>query len=181
MGKQLELLKEAAPRIVRVAIWWDMDLPQFSLSWAAPLETAARKLGLQIQSPIQVLDRGSVEGAFATMQRQRADALFVAIGGPTTSYRTHVAEFALREGLPTVSAFKAFTEAGGLLSYGPDFPELYRRAALYVDKILKGANPGDLPIELPTKYELALNLKTAKALRLTIPQSLLIRADEVIQ
>ena len=96
-------------------------------------------------------------------------------------YRAHVAAVALRNRLPTVAAFKEFTEAGGLLSYGPDFPILYRRAASYVDRILKGTPPGDIPIELPAKYELAINLKTAKALGLTIPKSMLLRADEVIQ
>jgi putative ABC transport system substrate-binding protein len=180
-GKQLELLKEAAPGISRIAVWWDMEMTIFSQSWAVPLETAARKLGLQIQPPVQVLARDGVEGAFATMKQQRADALLVAIGGPTYGYRADVAAVALRNRLPTVAAFKEFTEAGGLLSYGPDFSSIYRRAASYVDRILKGTPPGDLPIELPTKYELAINLKTAKALGLTISQSLLLRADEVIR
>lgn len=180
-GKQLELLKEAAPGISRIAIWWDIQMTIFHQSWAVPLETAARKLALQIQPPVQVLARDGVEGAFATMKQQRADAVLVVSGGPTFEYYQAVADTAVRNRLPTVAALKAFTAAGGLLSYGPDLPAIYRRAASYVDRILKGTPPGELPIELPTKYELAINLKTAKALGLTIPQSLLLRADEVIQ
>jgi len=105
----------------------------------------------------------------------------VALGGPTHDYRALVATEALRARLPTVSAFRSFTEAGGLMSYGPDFPGIYRRAATYVDRILKGTPPGELPIELPTKYELVINLKTAKVLGLTISQALLLRADKVIE
>jgi len=180
-GKQLELLKEAAPGIVRVAVWWDQDLEQFQKTWVTPLAIAANKLGLQMQSPIQVLDQQNIEGAFVTMKQQRADALFVTIGGPTFNYRARVASLALQNRLPTVAAFRQFTEVGGLFSYGPIFPDIYRRAASFVDRIFKGARAGDLPIELPTKYGLILNLKTAKALGLTIPQSLLLRADEVIQ
>ncbi len=180
-GKQLELLKTAAPGISRIAIWWDSDIAIFQRSWAIPLETAARQLGLQVFPPIQVLDQTQVDSAFVTMKQQRADALLVAIAGPTQRYRQRVAELAIRYHLPTVAAFKEFTKDGGLISYGPDLPAIYRRAATYVDKILKGANPGDLPIELPTKYELFVNLKTAKALGLKIPQPLLLRADEVIQ
>jgi putative ABC transport system substrate-binding protein len=181
LGKQLELLREAVPGLSRIAVWWDMEMSIFTRSWSAPLDAAARKLGLQILPPVQVLGRDDVDGAFTAMQQQRADAVLVAIGGPTNDYRPQVATAALRHRLPTVAAFKSFTESGGLLSYGPDFPAIYRRAASYVDRILKGTPPGDLPIELPTKYELAINLKTAKALGLTIPQSLLLRADEVIQ
>jgi putative tryptophan/tyrosine transport system substrate-binding protein len=180
-GKQLELLKEAAPGVSRIAVWWDMEMSIFTQSWAVPLEAAARKLGLQILPPVQVLARDGEDGAFAAMKQQRADAVLVAIGGPTNDYRAHVASAALRQRLPTVAAFKSFTEAGGLVSYGPDFPGISRRAAAYVDRILRGTPPGDLPIELPTKYELAINMKTARALGLTIPQSLLLRADEVIQ
>ena len=158
-----------------------MQLAIFQQSWAAPLETAARQLGLQIQPPVQVLARDGVEDAFAAMKQQRADAVLVVLGGPTFAYYADVTTMALRNRLPTVATLKAFTVAGGLLSHGPDLPGIYRRAASYIDRILKGTPPGDLPIELPTKYELAINLKTAKALGLTIAQSLLLRADEVIQ
>ena len=180
-GKQLELLREAAPGITRIAVWWDIQMPIFHRSWAGPLETAASKLRLQIQPPVQVLARDGVEGAFATMKRQRADAVLIVLGGPTYQYYSDVAAMAVRNQLPTVATIKAFTVSGGLMSYGPDLPSIYRRAASYVDRIRKGASPGDLPIELPTKYELAVNLQTAKALGLTIPQTLLLRADEVIQ
>jgi putative ABC transport system substrate-binding protein len=180
-GKQLELLKEAAPRISRVAVWWDFDLALFRQTWAVPLAVAASKLGLEILEPVQVLDQAGIGSAFATMQRQRADALLVAIGGPTHGYRLQVADAALRNRLPTVSAFREFTKDGGLLSYGPNFPDVYRRGAAYVDRILKGAKPADLPVELPSKYDLVVNVKTAKALGLVIPPSILVRADDVIQ
>ena len=180
-GKQLELLKAAAPNISRVAVWWDTHMALYQKTWATPLDTAARQLGLQILPPVQVLDPASAEGAFATMKEQRADALLVVLIGPTRGYRGRVAELAVRHRLPTVASLKEFARDGGLISYGPDLPAGFRRAASYVDRILKGANPGDLPIELPTKYELVINLKTAKALGLTIPQSLLLRADEVIR
>jgi len=180
-GKQLELLKEAAPGISRIGVWWDIQMAIFHQSWAVPLEAAARKLSLQIQPPVQVLSRDGVEGAFATMKQQRADAVLVVLGGPTVDYYGAVAATAIRNQLPTVATIKAFTAAGGLLSYGPDLPAIYRRAASYVDRILNGASPSDLPIELPTNYELAINMKTAKALGLTMPQSLLLRADEVIE
>ncbi|MEO5699056.1 MAG: ABC transporter substrate-binding protein [Casimicrobiaceae bacterium] len=179
-GKQLELLKSAAPHIARIAVWWDTDIPTFHRSWATPLNTAASQLGLKILPPVQVLEPSSIDAAFYTMKQQRADALLVVIAGATQNYRARVAEMAVRNRLPTVAAQKSFTLDGGLISYGPDFAAIYRRAATYVDKILKGANPGELPIELPTRYELFINLKTAKALDLTIPQSLLLRADEVI-
>ncbi len=180
-GKQLELLKDAAPRISRVAVWWDLDMALFRQSWAAPLTTAARKLGLEVMEPVQVLNEEGIDSAFAAMRRQRADALLVAISGPTQSYRARVAATALRNRLPTVAAFREFTAEGGLLSYCPNFPEVYRRGAAYVDRILKGAKPGELPVELPSKYELVVNVKTANALGLTIPQALLLRADELIR
>ena len=180
-GKQLELLKEAAPRISRVAVLWDFDMAHYRQTWAAPLATAARKLAIEVLEPVQVLKEGDVEGGFATMRRQRADALLVVMGGPALPFRGRVADAALRDRLPTVSAQKDLTDAGGLLSYGPDFAEMNRRGAAFVDRIFRGAKPGDIPIELPTKYELVVNLKTAKVLGLAIPQSLLLRADEVIQ
>ncbi len=179
-GKQLELLKAAVPGVSRVAVWWDTDMALFHQTWATPLDTAARQLGLQVLPPVQVLEQTGADAAFATMKQQRADALLVVIAGATRGYTARVAELAVRNRLPTVAAQKSFTQDGGLISYGPDFPAINRRAATYVDKILKGANPGDLPIELPTKYELVINLKTAKALGLIIPQSVLVRADELI-
>ncbi len=180
-GKQLELLKTAAPGISRVGVWWDGDLVLFRQSIATPLEAQARSLGLEVLSPSQALDQDAYGGAFAVLKQQRADALIVFFAGSSYVHRERLAALAVEHRLPTVSAFKEVTAAGCLLSYGPDFGAIARRAAVYVDKILKGAKPSELPIELPSKYEFAINLKTARALGLTIPQSLLFRADEVIQ
>jgi putative ABC transport system substrate-binding protein len=180
-GKQLELLRAAAPRVARIAVWWDSDLESFHRSWAVPLHEAARQLDVQVLAPVQVLQAGGVDPAFATLRQQGADALLVAIAGAANSYRARLATGAIENRLATMSAQRAFTREGGLISYGPDFRAIYRRAATYVDKILKGANAAELAIELPTYYELAINLKTAAALGLAIPQSLLLRADEVVQ
>jgi putative tryptophan/tyrosine transport system substrate-binding protein len=180
-GKQLELLKLAAPGISRVAVWWDGDLGLFRQSIATPLKAQAHKLGVEAQDPVPALEPGAYGNAFATFKQQRADALMLFFAGPSYVYRERLASLAIENRLPTVSAFKEVTAAGGLLSYGPDFGALARRAAAYVDKILRGAKASELPIELPTKYEFAINLKTAQALGLNIPQSLLIRADEIIQ
>jgi putative ABC transport system substrate-binding protein len=131
--------------------------------------------------PTQVLERSAVVDSIAAMKRDGANAMLVAIGGPTWSYRDAVAAEAIRNRMATIAAFKEFTRAGGLLSYGPDLPALNRRGAVFVDRILKGAHPRDLPIELPTRYELAVNLKTAKELGVALPNELLLRADEVIR
>ena len=180
-GKQLELLKAAVGEIARVAVLWDLDLDIFRRFWAAPLADAARLLRCEVQDPIRVTDAQGLPAALALMKQQRADAVLVATGGPLNAARWRVGELAIQYRLPTIAAFKAFPHAGLLMSYGPDLPDIHRRAASYVDRILKGARPGELPIELPTKYELVINLKTAKALALTVPQSLLSRADELIQ
>jgi putative ABC transport system substrate-binding protein len=180
-GKQLELLKSASIRLSRVAVLWDLDLDLFRRVWATPLREAAQALALQVQEPIQVHDEQQLPQAFATMQESRADAVLVATGGPLYGARALVGTLAVKHRLPTMAAFKEFPNAGGLMSYGPDLPDLYRKAAGYVGKILNGARPGDLPIEQPTKYELVINLKTAKALGLTIPPLLLARADQVIE
>jgi putative ABC transport system substrate-binding protein len=180
-GKQLELLKSAVGQIARVAILWDLDLEIFRRFWAAPLADAGRMLRLEVQEPIRVTDAQGLPDAFVLMKQRRADAILVATGGPLNIAGARVGEIAIQYRLPTIAAFKALPRAGLLMSYGPDLPDIHRRTAGYVDRILKGARPGDLPIELPTKYELVINLKTAKALGLTIPQTLLQRADEVIQ
>lgn len=180
-GKQLELLREAAPKISRVAIWWDLDLAVYRQSWAAPLAAATRQLQLELLGPVQVLNEAGVDAAFATMREQRADALLVVIGGTTSAYQQRVAATAIRHRLPTVAAFREFAAAGGLLSYGPNLPDTFRRGASYVDRILKGTKAGEIPIELPGKYDLAVNLATARALGLSLPHSLLLRADEVIR
>jgi putative ABC transport system substrate-binding protein len=179
--KQLELLKSAAARVARVAVLWDFDLEHFRRYWAAPLADAGRILGLNIQEPVRVRDASELPAAFALMKQRQADAMLVASGGPNFPARAQVANLALQHRLPAIAAFKEYSQAGLLMSYGPDLPDINRRAAGYVDRILNGAKPGDLPIELPNKFELVINLKTAKVLGLTIPQSLRVRADEVIQ
>ena len=179
--KQLELLKSAAAHVTRVVVLWDFDLTTYRRYWEAPLADAGRILGLNIQEPVRVRDSQELPAAFALMKDRRADAMLVAAGGPLFQARAQVGELALQHRLPAIAAFKEFPQTGLLMSYGPDISDINRRAAGYVDRILKGAKPGDLPIELPNKFNLAINLKTAKALGLTIPQSLLLRADEVIR
>jgi putative ABC transport system substrate-binding protein len=180
-GKQLEALKQAVPHAARVAVWWDADLAAYRRTWSAPLTAAGRMLGLEVQAPTQVLVPEHVEPALEAMKQQRADAVLVAINGPSARFAGQTAAAAVRLRLPTVAAQKSFTHAGGLLSYGPDIPALHRRGAAYVDRLLKGASAAEMPIELPSKYELVVNLKTARALGLEIPPSLRLRADEVIE
>jgi putative ABC transport system substrate-binding protein len=179
--KQLELLKSAAVRIARVAVLWDYDVEIFRRYWAAPLADAGHILGIQIQEPVRVRDAKELPAAFALMKQRQADAILVASGSFVLTARAQVAELALQHRLPAIAAFKGFPQTGLLMSYGPDLADINRRAAGYVDRIVKGAKPGDLPIELPNKFELVINLKTAKSLGIVIPQSLLVRADEVIQ
>jgi putative ABC transport system substrate-binding protein len=178
-GKTLELLKEAVPGVSRVALVWN-PVPPGAGTYRDVVERAARKLGVAIQS-VEIRARNDVEGGYAAMVRGRADGVVVLPDPVIFSFRDQVALLALRNRLPVVSGLREFTVAGSLMSYGPNVARQYRRAATYVDKILKGAKPGDLPVEQATQFELVINLKTAKALGLTIPQSLLQRADEVIQ
>jgi len=178
IGKNLALLKEAVPRVSRVAFLWNPVPPGAETSRKA-VESAARNLGVAFQS-VEVRTRGELEGAFAAMVRERANAVVVAQDPITFGSRSQVVRLAARSRLPAVYGVREFAEAGGLMSYGPNIADQFRRAATYVDKILKGAKPGDLPIEQPTKFELVINLKAAKALGLTIPQSVLQRADQVI-
>ena len=179
IGKNLALLKEAAPRISRVAFLWNPVPPGANTSRNA-VESAARNLGVAFQS-VEVRGRNEFDGAFAAMVRERANGVVVAQDPVTFGSRSQVALLAARSRLPAVYGVREFAEAGGLMSYGPNIADQFRRAAIYVDKILKGAKPGDLPIEQPTKFELVINLKTAKALGLTIPPSLLQRADQVFE
>jgi putative ABC transport system substrate-binding protein len=144
------------------------------------LADAGRILGLDIQDPVRVGNVQELPAAFALLSKRHVDAILVASGGSLLPARTTVGQLAIQHELPAIAAFREFPQAGLLMSYGPDLPEINRRAAGYVDRILKGAKPGYLPIELPSKHELIINLKTAKSLRLAIPQSLLLRANEVI-
>ena len=178
-AKRLELLRTVAPRASRIAMLWD-ERDAGSRLGVQETEAAAKTAGLTIHS-VPVGNAAGLEAVFATVVRGRAGALIIVSTSRLFSYRKRLAELAVKHRLPTVVGFREFAEAGGLASYGTDYPDLFRRAAMYVDKILKGAKPGDLPMEQPTKFELVINLKTAKALGLTIPQSLLLRADEVIQ
>jgi putative ABC transport system substrate-binding protein len=176
-GKRLELLKEALPGVSRVAVLWDATSTSAEVRTT---EAAARSLGLQLHL-LEVRGPSEFSRAIEAAIRGHADALTVLTSSFLTTNRKPLLDLTAKSRLPTMYSFREYVVEGGLLSYGPSIPDLYRRAASYVDKILKGASPGDLPIEQPTTYELVINLKTAKALGLTIPQSVLLRADEVIQ
>ena len=179
VAKHLELLKEAVPNLSRVAVLWNPANPMHVVR-LREVEVAGRSLGVQPQI-LKAQGPEEFDSAFAAMTRARAGALYV-VGDPMfNQHRTRLAELAAKRRLPAVYELKDQAEAGGLMAYGPNTPDIYRRAATYVDKILKGANPGDLPVEQPTKFELIINLKTAKALGLAIPPSLLQRADQVIE
>jgi putative ABC transport system substrate-binding protein len=178
-GKDLELLKEVVPKIRRVAVLSNPGGPAQPLI-ISNIKAAARSLGLQLQL-VEARGSADFDGAFAAMARERAGALFVLTDPVFIPHRARLVNLAAKNRLPSIFTQRADVEAGGLMSYGPSFADMYRRAATYVDKILKGARPADLPVEQPTKFELVINLKTAKALGLTIPPSLLQRADELIQ
>ncbi|PYJ65438.1 MAG: ABC transporter substrate-binding protein [Verrucomicrobia bacterium] len=178
-GKRLELLKESFPRVSRVAALWNPDDPG-SVVNVRGMETPARSLSLKLQS-VEMRDPNDLQQAFSAMKRERAEALVTILGALVGSQRSRIVDLAAKSRLATMSAESRWTEAGGLMSYGPDYADLYRRAATYVDKILKGANPADLPVEQPTKFELVINLKTAKRIGLTIPPNVLARADKVIK
>ena len=179
IGKQLELFKETIPKIRRVAILSNGANPIQPLA-IREVNVAARSLGVQVQV-IEVRGPNEFDNAFATTAKERMGGLLVVPDSMFVFQRTRLAGLAARTGLPAVYAWREHAEAGGLMSYGPDLSDLFRRGANYVDKILKGAKPADLPVEQPTKFELIINLKTAKALGLTIPPSVLGRADELIQ
>jgi putative ABC transport system substrate-binding protein len=179
IGKHLELLKEAVPNLSRVAVLSNPANPMHVLR-LREVEVAGRSLRVQLQI-LKAQGPEEFDSAFAAMTRERAGALYV-VGDPMfVSHRRRLAELAAKSRLPAVYELKDHAEAGGLMVYGPSTVDMFRRAATYVDKILKGAKPGDLPVEQPTKFDLTINLKTAKALGLTIPQSLLLRADQVIE
>jgi putative tryptophan/tyrosine transport system substrate-binding protein len=179
LGKNLELLKEAVPGVSRVAFLWN-PVPPGAGTYRDVVESAARRLGVTFQS-VEVRGRNEFEGAFAAMVRERAGGVVVAGDPVTFGARSQVVLLAARNRLPAMYVQREFVEGGGLMSYGPNIAHQFRRAAVYVDKILKGAKPAALPVEQATRFELVINLKTAKALGLTIPPSVLLRADEVIQ
>jgi putative ABC transport system substrate-binding protein len=180
-AKRLELLREVVSGISRVAFVGS------KADWESPMGQAVRRgggaLGLRLvlaEHPVSAT-RPDYEAALAVVTRERPDALFAAAGGPGFAYRQVLVEFAAKNRLPAVAPYRAFPRAGGLMSYGASLADLYRRAAGYVAKILKGANPADLPIEQPAKFELVINLKTAKSIGLKIPTAVLARADEVLE
>ncbi len=179
-GKQLELLKETVPKASRVAVLWNPANAVWQAQMLRETKVAARALGLRLQL-LEARGPGELEGAFAAMTRERASALLVQVDVIFALHARRIADLAAKRRLPAMYGSREHVEAGGLMSYAPNIPDLFRRAATYVDKMLKGAKPGDLPVEQPTRFELVVNLKTAKALGLTIPPSVLIRADQVIQ
>jgi ABC-type uncharacterized transport system substrate-binding protein len=175
-AKRVELLKEALPSVTRVAVLWD----PFSADQFGVTESAMHSLGLQLQSLEFRKPPYDLAGAFKLAERGRAEAVLLTASPVLWRERGHIGELAAKYRLPSVAPFGEMAEAGALLTYGTSLSDMYRSAATHADKILKGAKPADLPVEQPTKFELVINLKTAKALGLTIPQSVLLRADEVI-
>jgi putative ABC transport system substrate-binding protein len=178
-GKRLQLLKEVGPEAQRIAAVFNPD-SQVELHWLREVQAAAAVLRVQIQ-PTEVRTPDDLKVAFAAMAANRAQALLAVANPVTFKGRRQIAEFAVARQMPSMFEERTFVAAGGLLSYGPNFADMFRRAAGYVDRILKGAKPAELPVEQPTKFEVFVNSKTARALGLMIPQSLLLRADEVIE
>jgi len=178
-GKRLELLKETVPKLTRVALLWDPQNSGSAQAWKES-QLPARELGLQLHS-MEVSSADKFEGAFNDAIKARSAALAVTPMILATSNRKQIVELTAKTRLPAIYARDEFVESGGLMSYGTDLDEHYRRAATYVDRILKGAKPADLPVEQPTKFELVINLKTAKQIGLTIPPNVLARADRVIK
>jgi putative ABC transport system substrate-binding protein len=179
VGKRLQLLKEAVPAISRVAVLWNPTVTIQAVE-LREAKVAARSMKVQLQV-LEARAPSDFSGAFSAMTKERTGGVIIITSSMFYAERTRIAELAAQSRVPAIYSVKEFAEAGGLMTYGINIGESFRRAATYVDKILKGAKPGDLPIEQATKFELVLNLKTAKALGLTIPPSLLGRADEVIQ
>jgi putative tryptophan/tyrosine transport system substrate-binding protein len=176
--KWLELLKEIAPGVTRVAVLRDAAVPE--VGQLATIQAVARSLGVDV-SPIGARDAGEIKHAIAAFARSSNGGLVVPGSALAAVHRDRIAALTAQNKLPAVYYNRMFITAGGLISYGPEFLDQFRRAATYIDRILKGEKPGDLPVQAPTKYELVINLKTAKALGLTVPDSLLARADEVIE
>jgi putative tryptophan/tyrosine transport system substrate-binding protein len=178
-AKRLGLLKEAVPSATRVAVIWNASDRAMTLRYGE-VEKAARVLRVTVQ-PLGVREPDDIDAALSTMARERPDALFLVSDALTNINRKRILDFAAAHHIPAMYEFSFYVRDGGLMSYGPTLDDMNRRAAIYVDRIFKGAKPGELPVEQPTRYYLLFNLKTAKTLDLTIPQPLLLRADEVIQ
>ena len=178
-GKRLALLREIAPKLSRVAMFMN-SLNPFHIASVRQARAAAQTLGITLQA-LDVRRTEDLDEAFAAVDRERPDALLILADRVFLHNRQHMMEFATRQRLPNVNAYRELVEVGGLISYGPSYEDMHRRAAIFVDKILKGAKPSDLPIEQPTKFEMVINLKAAKAIGLDVPPTLLVRADEVIE
>ena len=178
-GKRLELLKETIPKMTRVAALWSSSENE-SVMGFKETEEAAKALSLRMQS-VELSQTGEMDKTFAELTKMRVDALLVVLSPLVTLNSKHIVELALKQRLPGMYPTPQFVDEGGLLAYGPLVGDLYRRAATYVDKILKGANPAELPVEQPTKFELVINLRTANQIGLTIPPNVLARADRVIR
>jgi putative ABC transport system substrate-binding protein len=178
LGKQVQLLKEVVPKVSRVAVLRNPDNPA-DRALVREAEAAARALGVRLQT-LEARNPPEIDSAFAAMTRERAGALLILPDSVFLSQRKQIAELAVKRRLPSIRMSSAFPEAGGLMSYSANYLDVSRRAATFVDRILKGAKPGDLPVELPTKFELVINLRTARAIGLTIPPALLQRADRII-
>jgi putative ABC transport system substrate-binding protein len=180
VGKALQLLTEAVPRVSRVAVLWNPANSVFQTQMIRETEAAARTLRVTLQL-VEARSPGELDSAFAGVTRQHPDALFVLSDPMFTVHRARIVELAAKARLPAMYGIREAATAGGLMSYGPNYSELGMRSATYVDRILKGAKPADLPVEQPTKFELVINLKVAKVLGLAIPPAVLARADEIIQ
>jgi putative ABC transport system substrate-binding protein len=178
-GKQLELLKETVPGIRRVAVLWNPANPGSALAMSN-VKLAARSLGAHLQL-LETRSPDEFDGAFAAMARERAEALLVVSDPFFGVHGARLADLATRHRLPSMHGVRELVEAGGLMNYGPSMPDNFRRGAGYVDKVLRGASPSDLPVQQPVKFELVINLKAAKMLGITLPQSMVLRADELIQ
>jgi putative ABC transport system substrate-binding protein len=179
VGKRLELLTELVPKLSRVAVLWNPQGATSTLNWKE-IQLPARQLGVQLHS-LEVRSSNDFDQAFEDATRSRAGAIFIMPDPVNAANLKRIAGLAATSRLPSIFHLTEFADAGGLAAYGPDRADMFRRAATFVDKILKGAKPADLPIEQPTKFELVVNLKTAKAIGITIPQSVLFRADRVIE
>ena len=176
-GKHLQLLKEIIPGMARVAV---LGNPDINAPQLRELEQVARSLALQTQA-VESKSATNLDSAFDAAKKWGADAFIVLSNPLSLAYRTRIGELAAKAGLPTIYLYRAHVDAGGLVSYGPDLPDMFRRCGGYVARILGGTKPADLPIERPARFEMVVNLKTAKAIGITIPETVLVRADEVIE